>query len=82
MSGKRWMLWGDTLYYGGCGREVHHIILTDEVEIYLDKDGEIVEMIVKNASKYLSVEEIEEFAEIYRPEELEREIEELRRGRL
>lgn len=60
---KKWMLWGDEIYYdGGKGKVVHHIIESGDIEIYLDKDGEIVEIIVHNISKYLEPKEIREIA--------------------
>jgi len=76
---KKWMLWGDGLYYGGSGKEVYHIINAGDVEIYMDKDGEIVEILVKNAHKYLEPDEIEEIAIVYKPEDIEKQLEELRK---
>ena len=77
---KRWMLWGGALYYSGHGNgPAYYIIDTDKVEIHLDKNGEILDLIIKNAEKYLEPEEIEEIAVVYRSEDIERQIKELRR---
>ncbi len=79
---KKWMRWGDELYYSGPGEgEVYHIIDTGDVEIHLDKEGEIIQIIVRSPDKYLERDEIEEIATIYDPEELEREIRELKKRR-
>ncbi|MCD6488334.1 MAG: hypothetical protein J7K21_03820 [Desulfurococcales archaeon] len=60
---KKWMLWGDEIYYDeGKGKVAYHIIESGDIEIYLDKNGEIVEIIVHNISKYLEPEEIREIA--------------------
>ncbi len=62
---KRWMLYGDELYYSGHGRgPAYYIIDTGEVEIHLDKNGEILDLVIKNARKYLDPEEIKEIADI------------------
>ena len=60
---KKWMYYYGELYYSGPGKgDVYYIIDTDEVEIHLDKKGEILEIRIKNADKYLEPEEIQEIA--------------------
>ena len=65
-------------YYGpGVNASVHVDI--GDVEIIIDENGEIIDLVIHNASKYLSIEEIKRLAEIYDPRELEKEIEELKK---
>jgi len=54
---KRQILWSGSLHYYGCHSEgpAYYIytIDTGEVEIHLDKNGEILDLVVKDAEKYL-----------------------------
>ncbi len=62
-SRKKWVLWGDELYYSGGGRgDDYYIINAGDIEIHLDKNGDINMVIIRNASKYLEPEEIKEIA--------------------
>jgi len=63
---KKWMKWGNELYYSGPGKgDVHYIIDAGDVEIFLDKNGEIAEIRIKNIEKYLEPKEIKEIADTY-----------------
>ncbi len=45
---KKWMKWGNELYYNGPGRgEVCYIIDPEDVEIMLNKEGEVTEIRIK-----------------------------------
>ncbi len=67
MNDKKWMLWGNELYYSGHGKgDAHYLINTGDVEIRLDEKGEILEIVIKNINKYLEPKEIEKIA--YKPE--------------
>lgn len=51
---KKWMKWGHELYYAGRGRgDVYYIIESGDIELKLDKNGEILEIRIKNIEKYL-----------------------------
>ncbi len=65
---KKWMQWGNELYYSGDGSgDDYHIIDAGDIEIHLDKNGDINMIIIKNADKYLEPEEIKEIAYEQKP---------------
>lgn len=67
MINKKWMKWGNELYYSGNGSgDTHYIIDTGDIEIHLDEKGEILEIIIRNINKYLKPEEIKKIS--YEPE--------------
>jgi len=75
---KKWMFWSGALYYSGHGEgPAYYIIDTGEVEIHLDKNGEILDLVINDAEKYLEIDEIQEIAVVYRSEDIEKQIKEL-----
>ncbi len=63
---KKWSYFKDRdeLRYAGKPGEVVAIIDTGDIEIYVNKNGEINEIAIYNVSKYVSPEDLEEIANI------------------
>ncbi len=71
---KPWayFVWRDELRYYGRGRYTAVHVDIGDVELIIDKNGEIIDLAIYNASKYFEMEEIESIAEIYRLEDFKR----------
>jgi len=63
LKSKKWILYGNELRYYGPGKEAFIHINIGDIELVIDENGEIVDLVIYNATKHLSQEEIEKIAE-------------------